>query len=122
MKKVLISLALLGQVGSLAAAAAAPGATTNVTIGSVDRGIFADLAPGVRIAAPSWPVAEGPTWLRLDPAHRLLTLYQGEVALTAYPLVTEPAVLQAATPQTDLATLGERLAIDDVAQAAQRLC
>lgn len=119
MKKVLISLALLGQVGSLAAAApssVAGGAALGVTIGSLDRGIFADLAPGVRIAAPSWPVAEGPTWLRLDPAHRLLTLYQGEVALTAYALVAEPAALQAATPQTDLATLAGWLGAEDAAE------
>ena len=61
-----------------------------VTLGGLDQGIFAQLGPSAHIAAPNWQVASGPTWLRLDPRHRLLTLYQGEVALTAYPLVAAP--------------------------------
>jgi uncharacterized protein YijF (DUF1287 family) len=61
-----------------------------MTLGSVDQGIFSDLGPAAQIAAPNWQVATGALWLRLDPRHRVLTLYQGETALTAYPLVNAP--------------------------------
>jgi hypothetical protein len=63
-----------------------------MSLGGLDQGIFPDLGPAARIAAPDWSVATGATWLRLDPGHRILTLYQGDTALTAYPLATAPPV------------------------------
>lgn len=91
-----------------------------VGVGLVDKGVFPDLGPGVRISAPSWEVAKGPLWLRLDPTHRLLTLYQDEVALTAYALAAEPAVLAAATPETPLEKLCGWLGPEDAADLRKR--
>lgn len=61
-----------------------------LTLGGLDQGIFPELGPAARILPPSWPVASGALWLRLDPGHHLLTLYQGEVALMAYALAAPP--------------------------------
>ena len=74
----------------------------SVGLGFVDRGIFPDLNAGVTISAPSWSVLAAPAqpagsaaggaaqmWLRLDPKHKILTLYQADIALTAYPLLGE---------------------------------
>jgi uncharacterized protein YijF (DUF1287 family) len=81
MLRALVTLAFLPAVG----------------LGDIDRGIYPDLNAGVRITAPAWPVTEGAApsdaWLRVDRQHKILTLYQGEVALTAYPLVKEPEPL-----------------------------
>ena len=85
MLSVLLPLALANSIG----------------LGFIDRGIFPDLNAGVRIAVPSWPVVEaadpavgalGQNWLRLDAKHKVLTLYQQDVPLTAYPLLGEVAV------------------------------
>jgi uncharacterized protein YijF (DUF1287 family) len=61
-----------------------------MTLGGLDQGIFSELGPAAQIAAPSWQVASGALSLRLDPRHRILTLYQGELPLTAYSLATPP--------------------------------
>jgi uncharacterized protein YijF (DUF1287 family) len=67
-----------------------------IGLGFLDRGIYPDLNAGVHISVPSWPVvdssadaAASPTWLRLDRKHKVLTLYQEDVALTAYALLGE---------------------------------
>lgn len=52
-------------------------------LGSVDQGIYPDLASRVQIRAPSW-VSEGSVTVRIDDQHRLLTIFQGGVALTVY--------------------------------------
>lgn len=88
MLRVLLSLAVANSIG----------------LGFIDRGIFPDLNSGVSITAPSWPVltaaappagaapdAASQSWLRLDPKHKILTLYQADIALTAYPLLGEVA-------------------------------
>lgn len=61
-----------------------------LSFGGIDQGIFPELAEQAEIAAPEWRVDSGPLWLRLDPQHRILTLYQGDTALVAYPLVKAP--------------------------------
>jgi hypothetical protein len=88
--------------------------TMALTLGSLDQGIFPELGPKAKIASPDWQVASGPTWLRLDPRHRILTLYQGEVALIAYPLLAEPP--EGVSP--DLGR-GALLALLDPADAAE---
>ncbi len=110
MLRVLLPLALANSIG----------------LGFIDRGIFPDLNGGVHITAPSWPVvaAEAPaptnqSWLRLDAKHKVLTLYQQDVPLTAYPLLGEvvpgpagEAPLQAVLTQlqpTDAAELRGRV-------------
>ncbi len=55
-------------------------------LGSIDQGIFPDLGSRVQIRAPSWPVGDGPVSVRIDEKHRLMTLSQGSVALSAYPI------------------------------------
>ena len=56
------------------------------SLGELDRGIYPDLAPQAQISAPSWSPSDGETWLRVDLPHRIVTLYQGSVALVAYAL------------------------------------
>lgn len=84
------------------------------SLGSVDQGIYPDLANKARIQPPPWEVAPGPRWLRVDPKHRLLTVYQGEVALVVYPLRSLPSLPGAGAPPALPAILGA-LAADDAA-------
>lgn len=126
MKSVFFSLAVativLGGGSDRVGRAQATQTGAAVSIGILDRGVFSDLGAGVRIVAPSWPVALGPTWLRLDARHRLLTLYQGEVALVAYALSgADAAALGAATPETQLETVCGWLAKDDAADLRGRV-
>src|SRR5262249_12129350 len=53
--------------------------------GLPDRGIFADLNARVSLSVPAW-IAPKHRWLRVDPKHGVLTLYEGEAPLKAYPL------------------------------------
>ena len=76
---VALTAALAANPGATAAAAAATAASA-----LPDRGIWPDLAPQVRIAPPTWPMADGAPWLRLDGTHRVLTVYQGAAPLVAY--------------------------------------
>jgi uncharacterized protein YijF (DUF1287 family) len=48
-----------------------------------DRGILPDLGQSVRQPAPA-PIHPAEVWLRVDPAHGLVTIYQGEAALAVY--------------------------------------
>lgn len=69
-----------------------------LSLGTADQGVLPDLGPKVHITAPSWSVGRGDPWLRLDLTHRLVTLYQGEVALTAYRLRDDAKPAPRATP------------------------
>ncbi len=68
-------------------------------LGSLDQGIFADLAARVSIHAPSWQLPEGRVAVRIDDQHRILTLWQGSIALVAYPIIATPTAL-ASLPKT----------------------
>ncbi len=68
-------------------------------LGSLDQGIFADLGARVSIHAPSWPLPDGRVAVRVDDQHRILTLWRGSVALSAYPIIATPAAL-ASLPRT----------------------
>jgi uncharacterized protein YijF (DUF1287 family) len=59
---------------------------------AMDQGIYPELNQGVAAVVPTWQVAAGQTWLRLDTKHKLLTLYQGDAALAAYRLQDTAAV------------------------------
>ena len=64
-------------------------------LGSIDQGIFPDLGSRVQIHAPSWPVSDGPLAVRIDEKHRLMTISQGSVALSAYPIAVSAEQLSA---------------------------
>jgi uncharacterized protein YijF (DUF1287 family) len=51
--------------------------------GIADRGIYSDLDGQVALALPS-AVDRARTWLRVDPAHRIITLYEGNDPLKIY--------------------------------------
>ena len=101
----------------------------SVGLGFLDHGIFPDLNAGVRITAPAWPVLAAPQaadaaselWLRLDARHKVLTLYQADIALTAYALrgeVAPPAGQPSATP---LQAVLAQLAPEDTAELRGRV-
>ncbi len=73
------------------------------TLGTIDRGIFPDLAAQAQISAPSWTLAAGDSWLRVDLGHRLVTLYQGEAALTAYAMASPPSLTSPPVPYAQAA-------------------
>ncbi|MBL9008246.1 MAG: DUF1287 domain-containing protein [Myxococcales bacterium] len=83
-----------------------------------DRGIFPDLSPQAQIAAPDWSPSDGEAWLRVDPAHRIATLYQGEVPLIAYAL--SGPLSQAAAGPAQLATVLPWLSEADRAELVRR--
>ena len=56
--------------------------------GLPDRGIFAELAAQVSTAVPSG-VERAHTWVRVDRAHAILTLYEDDSPLKAYPIVAD---------------------------------
>ena len=118
MLRVLLSLAVANSVG----------------LGFVDHGIFPDLNAGVSISAPSWPVlaaapappggapeAAGETWLRLDPKHKILTLYQADIALTAYPLLGEVTPAPGPPAGAPLAAVLAQLRPQDAAELRRRV-
>lgn len=98
-------------------------------LGSLDHGIFPDLNAGVRITAPAWPVlpaaqaadAASELWLRLDPKHKVLTLYQADVALTAYALRGEVALPPGQPAATPLSAVLAQLAPEDAAELRGRV-
>ena len=83
--------------GAAAGAPASPGATAPAAspppaaaavpppVALRDRGIFADLDAGVRIAAPRW-IDRRTTWVLVDKQARVLTLYAGGDAVKSYPI------------------------------------
>lgn len=91
------------------------------TLGSLDQGIFPDLAPQTQISVPNWPVSPGDAWLRVDLQHRLVTLYKGDVALTAYPLVAAPSQTRPAAPGNATADVLRWLTDADRADLGGRL-
>lgn len=104
----------------------------SVGLGFVDHGIFPDLNAGVSISAPSWPVAApvatgaaagsaSQTWLRLDPKHKILTLYQAEIALTAYPLLGEVAPPAGQPTAAPLSAVLAQLRPQDAAELRSRV-
>lgn len=60
------------------------------SLAEFDHGIFDDLAATARIAAPGWATSRGDLWLRVDLPHRIVTLYQNDVALIAYAMASAP--------------------------------
>jgi uncharacterized protein YijF (DUF1287 family) len=58
--------------------------------GLPDRGIFAELAAQVSTVVPAG-VQPAHTWVRVDRAHAILTLYEDDAPLKAYPLVAGDA-------------------------------
>ena len=88
-------------------------------LGAIDQGIYPELGPQSRIAAPDWQPASGPTWLRLDPGHGVLTLYQGGAALTAYQLAKAPPA--GVGPDLGRGALLALLAPPDADELRQRL-
>ncbi len=60
-----------------------------LVLGSVDQGIFPDLGDRVTVRCPVWQVSDGAVTVRIDPVHRLLTLFQGTQPLSAYPLLAD---------------------------------
>src|SRR3569832_256545 len=91
-----------------------------LALGTADQGDFPDLGSKARITAPNWTVSEGETWVRVDLKHRVATLYQGAVALTAYPLVQSSAT---ASPDAALTVDGALALLDpeDAADLKKRL-
>lgn len=61
--------------------------------GLSDKGIYPEFDAGARMVPPPWPVVrtDSAVSVRVDPAHRVLTVYRGEAALVAYPLRGAPA-------------------------------
>ena len=74
---------------AVALVAPPPGGGSPPAAALPDRGIFSDLDAQARIAPPPWRLHEGTGWLRLDETHRVLTVYQGDAPIMAYPLVRE---------------------------------
>jgi uncharacterized protein YijF (DUF1287 family) len=91
------------------------------TLGSLDQGIFPDLAQQAQISVPNWPVSPGDAWLRVDLQHRLVTLYKGDVALTAYPLFGAPSQTGPAAPGNGTADVLRWLTDADRADLGGRL-
>lgn len=60
-------------------------------LGQLDKGIYPDLNDRVRIRVPSWVSVNAPVTVRLDPKHRLMTLYRGFSALSVHPLQGVPS-------------------------------
>ena len=75
-----------------------------LTAGLPDRGVFPELGAGVALQRPVVAARER-IWLRLDPRHRLLTLYQGADPLKAYALAAR------APAPTGAASLSARAAV-----------
>lgn len=95
--------------------------TLAVTLGALDQGIFSELGPGASITAPNWAVTQGPLRLRLDARHKILTLYQGEMALSAYALHAAPPSEMGRGAQSDVSALLPLLEKSDAADLEQRL-
>jgi uncharacterized protein YijF (DUF1287 family) len=81
----------------LASAARAQGASIR------DIGIFSDLDPAVRVTLPRR--VDGEIRLRIDEAHHIVVLYEGDVPLKAYALTGAPPAGSASVPSV-LARLG----------------
>jgi uncharacterized protein YijF (DUF1287 family) len=62
-----------------------------VACGLPDRGIYPDLAPLVSAAVPSG-LERAELWLRVDPAHSVVTLYARRDAVKAYPAAVAPSL------------------------------
>jgi uncharacterized protein YijF (DUF1287 family) len=69
--------------------------------GLPDRGIYPDLAPRVATLLPP-QVAHGRAWIRLDAAHRVLTLYDERDPVKAYPAAIAPSVRAATLAELTL--------------------
>jgi uncharacterized protein YijF (DUF1287 family) len=82
--------------------------------GLPDRGIYPDLDGRVQLAPPA-ALDRARAWVRVDPRHRVLTLYQGGDPLKAYPIVA------AGEPGADVAVQGgeARLRAADAAELAR---
>jgi hypothetical protein len=100
----------------------------SVGLGFIDRGIFPDLNAGVRISPPAWPVlatadpaAKDELWLRLDAQHKVLTLYQADIALTAYALRGEVAVPPGQGAGAPLGAVLAQLAPEDASELRGRV-
>src|SRR4051812_10597176 len=86
-------------------------AALTVVVGLPDRGIFPDLDGEIRLEAPARPPAAS-AWARLDGKHRVLTLYDGEHPLVAWPLVAAaaaPAAASTSARSPSVAPLSEAL-------------
>ncbi|HNN96168.1 MAG TPA: hypothetical protein PKI03_28030, partial [Pseudomonadota bacterium] len=94
MLQYLVSLSLVG-----------PALAAMSTLGTIDRGIYSELGPQAQISAPGWAVSGGERWLRVDLPHRLVTLYQGDVALTAYAIATPPSLSTPPTPSSEASAI-----------------
>jgi uncharacterized protein YijF (DUF1287 family) len=60
--------------------------------GLPDRGIFPELDARVTASVPGWIAVRAP-WLRVDRRHGVITLYDGDTPLKAYPLLLREADL-----------------------------
>jgi uncharacterized protein YijF (DUF1287 family) len=97
-----------------------PGLLLLIAYGIPDRGIYPELAGEVAAAIPPGIEREH-TWLRIDPVHRVVTLYDGDDPVKAYPAtlrrpLTKPLLLTALglRPQ-------DRAELDRALPAAPRL-
>lgn len=106
----LVSLSLVG-----------PALAAMSTLGTIDRGIYSELGAQAQISAPNWAVSGGERWLRIDLQHRLVTLYQGDVALTAYAIAAPPSLSTPAAPSIDAGEILPWLAEHDRADLQGRL-
>src|SRR5262245_36657458 len=71
--------------------------------GVVDKGIYPELAEKVQLA-PLPKVTREHAWLRVDPAHKVATVYDGDDPLKAYPVHVARGLRRA----TELSALGLR--------------
>lgn len=86
-----------------------------LVLGSLDQGIFADLGDRVTVRCPTWPVSSGAVTVRIDPTHRLLTLFHGSAPLSAYPLSVDKLSLLPKTPsRTEILALLEPSTRDEI--------
>jgi hypothetical protein len=87
-RRVAVGLAAAGGLLALAAVLALARPATAADPPPVrlpDRGVFGDLDGRVRAAAPSW-IDPRATWILVDKAARVLSLYAGADAVMSYPI------------------------------------
>jgi hypothetical protein len=94
--------------------------------GLPDRGIYPELEPTVQLALPP-AIDDARTWVRIDPTHGIVTLFEGEHPRKAYPARVPAGLRATSRAELGLATLEApapdqvRLRGDDLAELSPHL-